>query len=263
MCPIRRGEQAGLSRIAGTGWPWAGITRDNGRRARNICIPEHGERDWLPPTCGRRVTSSWSVTGIPVIVISAETGTRTLNRAFELGVVDYISRPFNFMIVQKRVENALMLYVKQRKLMALVEDEIYENEKRSSLLIMVLSHIVEFRNKESGLHVMNINTVTRVLLKHLLKKTERYGLTDSDVTVISMASSLHDIGKITIPGTILNKPGRLTPEEFEVIKTHSMAGARMLEEIPFGQDDILLKTAYQICRWHHERYDGRLRRADE
>ena len=201
--------------------------------------------------------NSWMIKSIPVIVISAETGTRTLNRAFELGVVDYISRPFNFMIVQKRVENALMLYVKQRKLMALVEDEIYENEKRSSLLIMVLSHIVEFRNKESGLHVMNINTVTRVLLKHLLKKTERYGLTDADVTVISMASSLHDIGKITIPGTILNKPGRLTPEEFEVIKTHSMAGARMLEEIPFGQEDILLKTAYQICRWHHERYDGR------
>ncbi len=201
--------------------------------------------------------NEWMISSIPVIVISAESGTSTLNRAFELGAVDFISRPFNFLIVQKRVENAIMLYLKQRNLTSLVADEIYENEKRSSLLIMVLSHIVEFRNKESGLHVMNINTVTRILLAELLKKTGRYHLTDSDVTAIAMASSLHDIGKISIPTEILNKPGRLTREEFDVMKTHSMAGAAMLADIPFGQDDILMKTAYQICRWHHERFDGR------
>ena len=199
----------------------------------------------------------WMISSIPVIVISAETGMETLNKAFELGVVDYISRPFNFLIVQKRVENAIMLFVKQKKLSQIVEQEIYENTKRSSLLIMVLSHIVEFRNKESGLHVMNINTVTRILLMQLRKKTKRYRLTETDVNVIAMASSLHDIGKITIPEEILNKPGRLTTEEFEVMKTHSMAGAEMLQDIPFGQDDVLMKTAYQICRWHHERYDGR------
>ena len=199
----------------------------------------------------------WMISCIPVIVISAETGVETLNRAFELGVVDYISRPFNFLIVQKRVENAIMLYVKQKQLSEIVEQEIYQTEKRSSLLIMVLSHIVEFRNEESGLHVMNINTVTRILLDQLRKKTNRYHLSDEDVTLIAMASSLHDIGKITIPEGILNKPGRLTAEEFEIMKTHSMAGAEMLQDIPFGQEDFLMKTAYQICRWHHERYDGR------
>ena len=201
--------------------------------------------------------NDWMIASIPVIVISAETGIETLTRCFELGVVDFISRPFNFLIVQNRVENAIMLYVKQKKLSEIVEQEIYENEKRSSLLIMVLSHIVEFRNRESGLHVMNINMVTRTLLKQLRKKTNRYHLSDNDVTVIAMASSLHDIGKITISEEILNKPGRLTPEEFEIMKTHSMAGAAMLQDIPLGQDDILMKTAYQICRWHHERYDGR------
>ena len=201
--------------------------------------------------------NSWMINSIPVIVISSEAGSNILNRAFELGVVDFISRPFNFLIVQKRVKNAIMLYVKQKKLSSIVESEIYENEKRSSLLIMVLSHVVEFRNKESGLHVMNINTATRMLLKCLVKKTKKYALTSSDISAIAMASSLHDIGKISIPAEILNKPGRLTKEEFEVMKTHTEAGAFMLEDIPFGQDDYLLKTAYQICRWHHERYDGR------
>ena len=201
--------------------------------------------------------NSWMINSIPVIVISSEAGSNILNRAFELGVVDFISRPFNFLIVQKRVKNAIMLYVKQKKLSSIVESEIYENEKRSSLLIMVLSHVVEFRNKESGLHVMNINTATRMLLKCLVKKTKKYSLTSSDISAIAMASSLHDIGKISIPAEILNKPGRLTKEEFEVMKTHTEAGAFMLEDIPFGQDDYLLKTAHQICRWHHERYDGR------
>ena len=153
--------------------------------------------------------NSWMINSIPVIVISSEAGSNILNRAFELGVVDFISRPFNFLIVQKRVKNAIMLYVKQKKLSSIVESEIYENEKRSSLLIMVLSHVVEFRNKESGLHVMNINTATRMLLKCLVKKTKKYALTSSDISAIAMASSLHDIGKISIPAEILNKPGQI------------------------------------------------------
>ena len=125
-------------------------------------------------------------------------------------------------------------------------------------MISVLSHIVEFRNGESGLHVIHVNTITELLLKCLVRHTDRYTLSKADITLISNASSLHDIGKISIADTILNKPGRLTPEEFEVIKTHSAIGSEILLELPLEQKESpLVKVAAEICRWHHERYDGK------
>nr|WP_325183122.1 diguanylate cyclase [uncultured Oscillibacter sp.] len=194
---------------------------------------------------------------IPVIMISAESGSSHIERAYELGVTDFISRPFDALIVHRRVVNTIMLYAKQKRLANMVADQIYENEQRSSLLIDILSHIVEFRNGESGLHVLHVRTLTELMLNHLVQKTDRYPLSSSDISMISTASALHDIGKISIDEKILNKPGRFTEEEFAIMKTHSMTGAEMLENLPIHQDDPLVKVAYDICRWHHERWDGR------
>ena len=194
---------------------------------------------------------------IPVIMISAERGSTHIERAFDLGVIDFISRPFDALIVHRRVVNTILLYAKQKRLTAMVAEQIFEKEHRSSLMIDILSHIVEFRNGESGMHVRHVHTLTETILKVLLRRTEKYHLTQTDISVISTASALHDIGKIAIPEEVLNKPGRLTPEEFAVMKTHSMVGAEMLEALPFYQDEPLVKAAYQICRWHHERWDGR------
>lgn len=193
---------------------------------------------------------------IPVIMISAENSPAKISHAYEMGVTDYIQRPFDILVVQRRVSNTLMLYGKQKKLMGMVLDQIYEKQKSNSLMINILSHIVEFRNGESGLHVLHISTMTEILLKRLIQKTDKYKLTSSDISMISIASALHDIGKIAIPEEVLNKPGRLTPEEYDIIKTHSAIGADMLKSVPY-QDEQLVKTAYEICRWHHERYDGK------
>ena len=193
---------------------------------------------------------------IPVIMITAENTPSYVERAYDLGITDFINRPFDGRIVHRRVVNTIMLYSKQKKLVGMVADQIYEKEKRSNLMIEILSNIVEFRNGESGMHVLHIHLLTELLLNQLGRKTDRYRLSRSDISLIGIASALHDIGKIAVPEEILNKPGKLTKEEFELIKKHSVAGAEMLQNLPFRQHEPLVKTAYQICRWHHERYDG-------
>lgn len=193
----------------------------------------------------------------PVIMISSETSQSYIRKAFELGVTDYILRPFDSFIIHKRVSNTLMLYRKQKKLLNALEEQVYENEKNNSMMINVLAHIVEFRNGESGMHVHHIKQLTSILLQNLIEKTDKYHLTENDILLISTASSLHDIGKISIDDKILNKPGRLTAEEFEVIKTHSVIGAEMLQDLHNTHNYPLFDKAYEICRWHHERYDGK------
>ena len=138
----------------------------------------------------------------------------------------------------------------------MVNEQIYQKEKVNNLMISILSHIVEFRNEESGLHVLHIQTMTEILLKSLMRKTDKYKLDRETINLISNASTLHDVGKICIPSEILNKPGRFTDEEFAIMKQHSQMGADMMKGVPF-QDEPLVKYAYEICRWHHERYDGR------
>ena len=195
---------------------------------------------------------------IPVIVISAVEDTANIERAYDLGVADYIRRPFERIMILRRVKNILMLYAKQKRLTRLVTDQVYEKEHNSVLMISILSHVVEFRNSESGLHVLHIRTLTDLLLHQLVQKTDRYQLDESDIALISTASALHDIGKIVIPEEILNKPGRLTAEEFAVIKNHTVAGAQMLQDLgqAIARDEPLLQVAHAICRWHHERWDG-------
>lgn len=194
---------------------------------------------------------------LPVIMISAESSPGFITKAYDFGAADYVSRPFESTVVQRRVKNTITLYAKQRRLVEIVANQVYEKEKNSSLMISILSHIVEFRNGESGSHVIHINIITELLLKQLMKKTRKYGLSQTDIRLISTASSLHDIGKIAIPDEILNKPGRFTPKEYEIMKTHSEIGASMLKNLTEYQNEPLMKASYEICRWHHERYDGK------
>ena len=192
-----------------------------------------------------------------VIMISADDSPANIKRAYDLGAFDYISRPFDSTIVQRRISNTMFLYARQQRLEKIIVEQFHEQEKNNKLMISILSHIVEFRNGESGLHILHVNTITKYLLKQLVLLTDQYPLSKADISLISTASALHDIGKISISDAILNKPGRLTAEEFEVIKTHSVVGANILLDLPIEQQEApLVKVASEICRWHHERYDG-------
>ena len=194
---------------------------------------------------------------IPVIMISSEESESYIRRAYELGASDYISRPFDTKVVYQRVINMIKLYAKQRRLIHLVTNQIYEKEKNNRMMTGILSQIVEFRNGESGLHVLHINILTQLLLEKLTRKSENYDFSWSQQHMIATASALHDIGKIGIDEKILNKPGKLTKEEFEAMKQHTIIGARMLDSLEMYHDEEMMKYAYEICRWHHERYDGK------
>lgn len=192
-----------------------------------------------------------------VLIISIDKDNKSIERAYELGVSGYITRPFSAAVVLKKVNNILDHYYRQKKLTALINKQIYEKYKNNDMMIMILSHIVESRNGESGLHVLHIKKLTKLLLDILIKKTDQYILSLDDMISIEMASSLHDIGKIAIPEEILNKPSSLTNEEMEIMKSHALIGAKMLDSLPFYSDEPIVKYGYQICRWHHERYDGK------
>lgn len=193
---------------------------------------------------------------IAVMIISIDKDDQSIEKAYELGVSGYITRPFSSAVVLKKVNNIISHYKRQKKLTTIINKQIYEKYKNNDMMIMILSHIVESRNGESGLHVLHIKKLTKLLLNILVKKTNQYSLTLDDMISIEVASSLHDIGKIAIPEEILNKPSSLTKEEMEVMKSHVIIGAKMLNSLPFYNDEPIVKYGYQICRWHHERYDG-------
>jgi len=193
---------------------------------------------------------------IQVVMISAEAAPLFMHRAYDLGAVDFISRPFDQTIVYRRIMNTIMLFAKQKQLTDMVNEQIAERQKNTNMMISILSHIVEFRNGESGQHVQHINTLTRIILEQLLEKTDRYDEIREDLNIICLASSLHDVGKIGLPEAILNKPGRLTDEEYDIIKTHPEIGADIMRRLPQFQSEPLMRYSYQICRWHHERWDG-------
>lgn len=193
---------------------------------------------------------------IPVIMISSENTTDFVDRAYAGNVTDFISRPFDASIVRRRSANTIALYAKQRHLEEMVEEQVKKREKDSQLMLSILSHLVEFRNGESSLHVVHVGMITEMLLRRVNWRMDDI-FSEADIARIRMASSLHDAGKLSIPAEILNKPGRLTPEEFEIMKTHSAVGADMIKDLMKQYDDPLLQTAYEICRWHHERVSGR------
>ena len=243
------------------------LEAENGEECMNIL--EQYERDIslvlldivMPVMDGFEVLTAMAAKNwnddIPVIMISSEDSEAFVRKAYEMGVVDYINRPFDAQVVYRRVFNTIKLYAKQRRLITLVTDQIYEKQKNNQIMIGILSQIMGYRNGESGQHILRINIITEILLERLIQKTDKYDLSWAERTVIVTASALHDIGKIGINEEILNKTAPLTPTEEEILKTHTLIGASLLKNLELYQNEELVQTAYQICRWHHERYDGR------
>lgn len=198
------------------------------------------------------------IDNLPVIMISSEDSDGVVLRAYELGASDYVNRPFDSRVVRRRVSNTIRLYAKQRRLTSLLSQQYNERVKNSRMLIDIMAGVMELRNGESGRHVTNIEKLTELLLGCLVHRSDSISLDNEERSTIALASALHDIGKMSIDDAILNKPGRLTSEEFEIMKTHTTIGADMLHELGrHHAGNALMEYAYQIARWHHERWDGK------
>ena len=200
---------------------------------------------------------------IPVILITAESVRDSEDKAYAYGVADVMHKPFYPHIVKRRGKNIIELYQNKRNMeLRLKEQEeaIRLQEKKirqnNEFMIDALSSVVEFRSLETGEHIRRIKYFTRILSKYLMKYFPKYGLTPAMVDEIARASALHDIGKIGIPDAILLKPGRLTPEEYEIMKTHTNIGCDILEKFHENQTEDFYRYCYEICRYHHERWDG-------
>ena len=207
---------------------------------------------------------------IATVIISGETTPQAENRCFELGVFDFIHRPFDNRLVKKRVRNAIDLYQYQESLEQKVEMQTEVLRKQNLLLrtqaeqlkqgkedvIDILGTVVEYRNLESGEHIKRVKGYTKILAEELMREYPEYNLTPEKIEKIVATSALHDVGKIAIPDSILLKPGRLTPEEFEYMKSHTTKGCDILNSFENVWDEEYRKFSYEICRYHHERYDG-------
>ena len=244
------------------------LEADNGRTALDM-VDRYGDELSLvlldivmPGISGFEVLAGLSRRSVsdnlPVIMISSEDSDDMVLRAYELGASDYINRPFDSRVVRRRVSNTIRLYAKQRRLTSLLSQQYNERVKNSRMLIDIMAGVMELRNGESGRHVTNIEKLTELLLGCLVHRSDNISLDNEERSTIALASALHDIGKMSIDDAILNKPGRLTPEEFEIMKTHTTIGADMLLELgSHHAGNALMEYAYQIARWHHERWDGK------
>ena len=243
------------------------VTAENGAQALKIISDKDNEVSivlldiLMPEMDGFAVLEHMKKHGyldyLPVIIISAESTADSVDKAYELGATEFITKPFNPAVVRHRVTNNIRLFNRQQALMQVVTDKVYERNRYAAMMINILSTVMEVKNGESGLHILHINAITRILAENLLTMTDKYSYTSEDIQLISNASSLHDIGKMAIPDEIINKPGKLTAEEFEIMKTHSEKGAKLIESLVEYKDEALVKYAYEICLYHHERYDGR------
>lgn len=193
---------------------------------------------------------------IPTIMISVETGGSYIDRAFQLGAADYVSRPFVPNMIRRRVINAILLHTKTRKLTGLIADLFYRRERNTDILTAILGYAVESRSGERGTHMTNVSRITGLLLHRLLERTDRCPIGPEDIETVCIASSLHDIGKLLIPEGILTKPTALTPGEFDIVKQHTRLGAKIISDLPIYQNETIIKYALEICRWHHERWNG-------
>ena len=244
------------------------LEADNGRAALDM-VDRYGDELSLvlldivmPGISGFEVLADLSrrsgTDNLPVIMISSEDSDDMVLRAYELGASDYINRPFDSRVVRRRVSNTIRLYAKQRRLTNLLSQQYNERVKNSRMLIDIMAGVMELRNGESGRHVTNIEKLTELLLGCLVQRSGTISLDNEERSTIALASALHDIGKMSIDDAILNKPGRLTPEEFEIMKTHTTIGADMVRELgSHHAGNALMEYAYQIARWHHERWDGK------
>ena len=193
---------------------------------------------------------------IPTIMISVETGGSYIDRAFQLGAADYVSRPFVPNMIRRRVINAILLHTKTQKLTGLIADRFYRRERNTDILAAILGYAVEYRSGERGTHMTNVSRITGLLLHRLLERTDRCPIGPEDIETVCIASSLHDIGKLLIPEGILTKPTALTPGEFDIVKQHTRLGAKIISDLPIYQNETIIKYALEICRWHHERWNG-------
>ncbi len=208
---------------------------------------------------------------IPVLIISGEHAVEIESQCFEQGVSDFIHKPFDTSLVRNRVKNVVELFGYKNELEEKVERQTATLKSQYQMLhtqaaklresndkiIEILGTVVEYRNLESGEHIKRVKYFTEILADQLMKQYPEYGLDESKVREIAAASALHDVGKITIPDRILLKPGKLTQEEFEYMKSHTTRGCDMLNAIEGIWTDEYRQTCYEICRYHHERYDGR------
>ncbi len=206
----------------------------------------------------RELNRTGKINHIPVFIITAADNEDTLTEAYELGAVDVISKPFIMNFIKSRITNIIELYGHRNELVEIVNEQIKKLSKINKSMIETLATLIEFRDCESGEHVRRICGLTRILLTSISDTYPEYYMDRVEIEKVVNASILHDVGKIAIPDGILNKPGRLTKEEFEIMKQHTVKGGEMLENIPNKIfDDDTFKYAIDICRHHHERWDGR------
>lgn len=257
------------------------VEADDGRKA--IEIMEKSQEDiavilldlLMPDMDGYEVLEemrrrSW-LDKVPVLVISAESKVDAERRCFELGVSDFIHKPFDNAIVRNRVKNTVDLYIYKNELeekveqqtvtlknqYALLEVQARKLQESNTKIIDILGTVVECRNLESGEHVKRVKGFTKILAEQAMADYPEYELTQEKIDIIVSASALHDIGKIAIPDNILLKPGKLTDEEFAYMKTHTVRGCDVLNNIRDVWEEEYSRASYDICRHHHERYDGR------
>lgn len=243
------------------------LEAENGEQALLLLRQYHGNiaimlLDVVMPVMdGYQVLQEMGANGlldeVPVVVITADNSLEGELRAFDLGASDIIVKPFEPHVVKRRVHNIIELYLHKHNLENMVEQQAQKLKESNDVLVDALSSVIEYRSLESGQHIKRIRLLTRVLLEEVRKNCPEYGLDKKTIEVIASASALHDIGKIAIEDKILNKPGRLTPDEFEIMKTHTVKGCQILESLDRMSDKEYLQYAYNICRYHHERWDGR------
>ncbi len=240
----------------------------NGQEVLDYIHSHPGETDLIlldfimPKIDGMQVLSTLQaekvLDDVSVIMITADSRMENIEKAYALGATDYITRPFSASIVRHRVDGVMNLQLRKNELADELSEQVEEKNRISDMMVHILSGIVEFRNGESGAHVLHIRVLTEFFLHSITAITDKYSFNDEEVYNISMGAAMHDIGKVCVPFEILNKPGALTKEEFAVMKSHTLKGAEMLKAIiPMYGDDKMLQTAYAIVRWHHERWDGR------
>lgn len=206
--------------------------------------------------------SEWA--RIPVILITGDTASDVDRRGYEMGVSDIIKKPFNLHVVKKRVSNTIELYIHQNGLEDLVAEQTKELEKQAEQLrdvnihlIDTLSTVVEFRSMESGEHIRRIKGFTSVMMNKIAEEYPEYEITPKMINAVTVSSAMHDVGKIAIPDNILLKPGKLTNEEFDIMKQHTIRGCEVISAISAVQNEEYYNYSYEICRYHHERYDGK------
>lgn len=243
------------------------IEADSGKQALEIIDKRKDDIDIIlldfvmPEMDGFQVLAElnrrWKKEDIPVIMISAESDQNFIVQAYKQGALDYICRPFNATIVRHRVDSIMKMHLKEQHLARIATSQIMDKHVNSHMMIHILSSVVEFRNGESGQHILHVQNLTDMLMRELLNITDKYHLTDEDLSMIPTVAALHDVGKISIPYHILNKPGRLTPDEFEIMQTHTTVGYDMLTHVDAYKENPLVVMASKVCRWHHERYDGK------